>query len=118
MEDGRSVVSKKDLMNIIGRKFAAGSSLFLFVSASLLVAQNQAQVKPGGQQRQQPAQTADKGSPETGKVPDHARAYYHYMLARRFKELAGVQNRSDFAERAISEYKQAIEADPDSLFLR
>ena len=50
-------------------------------------------------------------------VPDHARAYYHYMLARRYKELAGIQNRGDLVDRAISEYKQAIEADPDSLFL-
>jgi len=40
------------------------------------------------------------------------------MLARRYKELAGVYNRSDYVERAVSEYKQAIEADPESLFLR
>jgi tetratricopeptide (TPR) repeat protein len=49
---------------------------------------------------------------------DHARAYYHYMLARRYKELAGIENRSDFVDKAVSEYKEAIEADPDSLFLR
>jgi tetratricopeptide (TPR) repeat protein len=40
------------------------------------------------------------------------------MLARRYQELAGIYNRSDFVDRAISEYKQAIEADPSSLFLR
>lgn len=109
-------------MSIISRRIAAGISLFLFASTSLLVAQNQApsrtQEKAGGAATQGPAQSLEKGSPAAAKVPDHARAYYHYMLARRFKELAGVQNRSDFADRAISEYKQAIEADPDSLFLR
>jgi tetratricopeptide (TPR) repeat protein len=40
------------------------------------------------------------------------------MLARRYKELAGVYNRSDYIDRSISEYKQAIAADPDSHFLR
>jgi tetratricopeptide (TPR) repeat protein len=61
------------------------------------------------------SQAADQSSATT---PDHAQAYYHFMLARRYKELAGVYNRSDYVDRAISEYKQAIEADPDSLFLR
>jgi tetratricopeptide (TPR) repeat protein len=58
---------------------------------------------------------ASAGSPI---APDHAKSYYHFMLARRYKELAGVYNRSDYIDRAVSEYKQAIAADPDSLFLR
>jgi len=49
---------------------------------------------------------------------DHAEAYYHFMLARRYKELAGVYNRADYVDRAIAEYKLAIAADPESLFLR
>lgn len=61
-------------------------------------------------------------SPSAGQASssdaDHGRAYYHYMLARRYKELAGIYNRNDYVEKAISEYKQAMEADPDSLFLR
>jgi tetratricopeptide (TPR) repeat protein len=40
------------------------------------------------------------------------------MLARRYKELAGVYNRSDYIDKAVSEYKLAITADPESLFLR
>jgi tetratricopeptide (TPR) repeat protein len=58
--------------------------------------------------------TPDLSSP----APDHARAYYHYTVARRYRELAGIYNRGDFVERAIAEYKKAMEADPDSLFLR
>lgn len=50
--------------------------------------------------------------------PDHTTAYYHYMLARRYKELAAIRNRPDFVDKAISEYKLAMEADPGSLFLR
>ncbi len=52
------------------------------------------------------------------RLSDHAQAYYHFMLARRYKELAGVYNRADYIDRAISEYKLAIAADPESLFLR
>jgi tetratricopeptide (TPR) repeat protein len=62
---------------------------------------------------------AAKASGEAGPaVADHAQAYYHFMLARRYKELAGVYNRTDYIDRAVSEYKQAITADPESLFLR
>ena len=49
---------------------------------------------------------------------DHASSYYHYMLARRFQELAGMSNRRDYLDRAIAEFKKAIEADKESLFLR
>ena len=69
---------------------------------------------------QNPAPPVSAKAPETqsAQTPDHARAYYHFMLARRFRELAGIWNRGDLADRAVSEYKQALEADPDSLFLR
>ena len=68
----------------------------------------------------------DSGPSAAGKTPaesgpavaDHAQAYYHFVLARRYKELAGVYNRTDYIDRAISEYKQAISSDPESLFLR
>jgi tetratricopeptide (TPR) repeat protein len=94
-------------MQKIGRGIGAGISLFLFSAMALAVAQN---TNPTGDS-QAPAQV------QAGPA-DHSRAYYHFMLARRYRELAGVYNRSDYVDRAISEYKQAIEADPDSLFLR
>jgi tetratricopeptide (TPR) repeat protein len=91
----------------IGKKAGAGISLFLFGAMSALLAQTAAPAAgPAGSQ-----QAAAAG-------PDHARAYYHFMLARRYRELAGAFNRGDYIDRAISEYKQAMEADPDSLFLR
>jgi tetratricopeptide (TPR) repeat protein len=94
-------------MRTFGKKIGASFTLLLFAAAGLLGAQ-------------QPAPMAPSGSPPpvTSATPDHATAYYHYMLARRYRELAGVYNRGDFVERAIAEYKKAMEADPDSLFLR
>ena len=55
-------------------------------------------------------------STTTPTAPDHATAYHHFMLARRYKELAGFYNRPEYIDRAVSEYKLAIAADPASLF--
>ena len=85
---------------------AAGIGLFLFASVYLAGAQTPAQTKP------------DTSAKQAAAGPDHAAAYYHYMLAQRYKDLAGIYNRSDYVDRAIAEYQKAIEADPGSLFLR
>jgi tetratricopeptide (TPR) repeat protein len=91
----------------LGKRFGIGIGVFLVGAMALFAAQDSG---PSG---------AAKPSGELAPaVVDHAQAYYHFMLARRYKELAGVYNRTDYIDRAISEYKQAIAADPQSLFLR
>jgi len=67
-----------------------------------------------GQQAAAPQAAAPPSASET----DHSSAYYHYMLARRYKELAQIYSRQEFVDKAISEYKLAMESDPTSLFLR
>jgi tetratricopeptide (TPR) repeat protein len=96
-------------MNKRARLIGAGLSLFV------------CGVVMNGLWAQTPAPAAPANSAPTsaaGTVPDHARAYYHFMLARRYRELAGAFNRGDYVDRSISEYKQAMEADPGSLYLR
>jgi len=95
-----------------GGKIGAGISLFLFGAVTLLAAQNTPPQTPASPT---PAQEAASAA---SSAPDHARAYYHFTLARRFREMAGAFNRGEYIDRAISEYKQAMEADPGSLFLR
>ena len=90
----------------------AGASLFLF--GVVVAGSAQAPVQNGAANPATPTQKTT----QTATTPDHAAAYYHYMLAQRYKELAGMYNRGDYVDRAVSEYQQAIEADPDSLFLR
>jgi tetratricopeptide (TPR) repeat protein len=70
-------------------------------------------------QQPEPAESvkAAEQAPASVGAADHSKAYYHFMLARRYKELAGMYNRGDYIDRAIGEYKQAMAADPDSLFL-
>src|SRR5437016_3128336 len=55
-------------------------------------------------------------TPQSGvnpEAPDHARAYYHYMLARRFKELAGLYWRIGRATEAIQEAEGVLKANPN-----
>ncbi|HTZ88861.1 MAG TPA: tetratricopeptide repeat protein [Alloacidobacterium sp.] len=60
-----------------------------------------------------PAATDDK----TTQAPDRASAYYHYMLAHSYEEMATTYGRPDYATRAIEEYKLALNADPESSYL-
>lgn len=52
--------------------------------------------------------------------PDSSRgdAYYHFSLAHLYQQLAMQYVRQEYIDRAIDEYKLAIEADPDSDYLR
>jgi len=60
--------------------------------------------------------TAD-AKPGEKKTPDRAAAYYHYSLAHIYEELVSSYARSEFADKAIEEYKLAIASDPDSAYL-
>ncbi|HZU44242.1 MAG TPA: tetratricopeptide repeat protein [Terriglobales bacterium] len=76
-----------------------------------------------------PSQEAQPAAPENAqpapvpaanpahKVPDHAAAYYHYSMAHIYEELVAVYGRSDLANKAIEEYRLAIENDPSSEYL-
>jgi len=48
---------------------------------------------------------------------DLAGAYYHYTLAHYYEEMVTAYGRSDMANKAIDEYRLAIEADPAAEFL-
>jgi len=99
-------------MGKIGRGWWAGIGLFWFAGGGWAATQNPASAGAT------PADQSDQASASSASPSDHGSAYYHFMLARRYQELAGIHNRSDYVDQAISEYKKAMEADPDSLFLR
>jgi tetratricopeptide (TPR) repeat protein len=56
-------------------------------------------------------------TPPAVRKSDRAAAYYHYMLAHMYEEQVAVYGRSDLANKAIEEYRAAIEADPTSEYL-
>ena len=62
-------------------------------------------------------QQAGKNSQEAPKV-DKAAAYYHYSLGHLYAELAAsYNNRGDYFNKAIENYRAALKADPSATFL-
>jgi tetratricopeptide (TPR) repeat protein len=68
-----------------------------------------------GAQTQKPAAPAlpNAGQSDT----DMGSAYYHYMLSHEYEEMAQTYGNSDYATRAIEEYKMALNDDPSSKYL-
>src|ERR1700757_3795712 len=48
---------------------------------------------------------------------DRAAAYYHFSLAHMYEEQVATYGRSELANKAIEEYRAAIDADPTSEYL-
>ncbi|HZQ69526.1 MAG TPA: tetratricopeptide repeat protein [Terriglobales bacterium] len=86
-------------------------SLFRFTSLLLLAGTALAQQQPAT-----PKTEAKPSSPAAHKT-DRAAAYYHYSLAHMYEEQVAVYGRSDLANKAIEEYRLAIDADPTSEYL-
>ncbi len=82
-------------------------SCVLLVAAAAALSQQ----TPGAKPESKPAT-----QPPARKV-DKAAAYYHYALAHMYEEQVAVYGRSDLANKAIAEYRLAIEADPTSGYL-
>ena len=61
--------------------------------------------------------TGNSTSAEPKKTPDRAQAYYHYSLAHMYEELVSIYQSSEFANKAIEEYRLAIQNDPGSEYL-
>src|SRR5580693_665288 len=62
------------------------------------------------------AQSTDKTN-DKAKTPDRAAAYYHFTLAHMYEEQVATYGRSELANKAIEEYRAAIDADPTSAYL-
>src|SRR6185437_9502350 len=73
-------------------------------------------VAPPAKKGQQPQDSASK--PATDSTPaaqrDRAQAYYHYALAHMYEEMVSVYGHSEYASKAIDEYKLALQNDPGS----
>lgn len=78
-----------------------------------VVAQDKA---PADTQAQSPRSGIPPQASEA-KKPDHAASYYHYGLAHMYEEMMAMYGRSEYAAKAIEEYRKAIDADPSSEYL-
>ena len=73
-------------------------------------------VAPPAKKGDQPQTSASK--PATDSTPpaqrDRAQSYYHYALAHMYEEMVSVYGHSEYASKAIEEYKLALQNDPGS----
>src|SRR6266478_902297 len=81
------------------------------LTGSFLLAQNQS-----ARAADSPA-AASAQSVAKAKAPDRAAAYYHFALAHMYEEQVATYGRSELANKAIEEYRAAIDADPTSAYL-
>ena len=81
------------------------------LTGSFLLAQNQS-ARAADSPAAGGAEAATKG-----KTPDRAAAYYHFALAHMYEEQVATYGRSELANKAIEEYRAAIDADPASAYL-
>ncbi|MFY9746561.1 MAG: tetratricopeptide repeat protein, partial [Acidobacteriaceae bacterium] len=84
--------------------------------------QNPGPATPAGSKPAAPAATTPEQKhvapvPAAGSTPDTTSAYFHYMVAHEYEEMATTLGRSEYATRAIEEYKMALNADPSSKYL-
>ncbi len=70
---------------------------------------------PAASQDEATASTPAESTPP--KQPDKAEAYYHFTVAHMYEEMASMYGRTDYATKAIEEYRQAIDNDPTSDYL-
>ena len=68
-------------------------------------------------QAKSPSPIDSKPAQSSSRKVDRATSYYHYTLAHMYEEQVTVYGRSELANKAIEEYRLAIEADPSSEFL-
>jgi tetratricopeptide (TPR) repeat protein len=81
-----------------------------FLAAAAAAQTTPSAEKPADSKPAAPAQSSPR------KV-DRAAAYFHYTLAHMYEEQITIYGRSELANKAMDEYRLAIEADPSSEFL-
>src|SRR5580658_1827915 len=86
-----------------------------FLLAQGLLAQDQSPRAADSASAAASSQPAAKAA--TTKTPDRAAAYYHFALAHMYEEQVATYGRSELANKAIEEYRAAIDADPTSAYL-
>jgi len=100
------------------------SGLLLLATANVLAQQSSPKTpaapskkEAAPAQKSPAAKNATPEQPKADKKPDQAAAYYHFSLAHMYEEMMAMYGRSEYATKAIEEYRLAIENDPSSEYL-
>jgi tetratricopeptide (TPR) repeat protein len=91
--------------------FVVALSFFAAAVAAQTAAPSPVDSKPADPKSQ------SKPAADSPRKMDRAAAYYHFTLAHMYEEQVTMYGRSELANKAMEEYRLAIEADPSSEFL-
>ena len=91
--------------------------VFLFVSTALFAQQGAEHKKSATPAQPAPTKPGEQARQGSTAKPNRADAYYHFSLGHMYEEMMAMYGRSDYASKAIEEYRLAIQADPSSDFL-
>lgn len=112
------MMNLKDIKHSPWLLTAAASAILLPAQAG--VAQSSAAKSPtsdtASAAESKPVAAAPAASDSTTE-PDRSKSYYHLALANTYEEDAVTYGSQDFANKAVEEYKMALNADPDSPML-
>src|SRR5260221_12593086 len=110
----RGVISVRYMTLKTIRTYCFGT---LLLGSAGLVAQQPGKEKTPAPAPKSAAKDATPSQPTAAKKPDQAAAYYHFSLAHMYEEMMAMYGRSEYATKAIEEYRLAIDNDPSSDFL-
>ncbi|MFB3917859.1 MAG: tetratricopeptide repeat protein [Terriglobales bacterium] len=93
-------------------------AVWVFCVAGVAQQSPEVRTAPGDAAASQvPAATTPPAETIGTKAPNKAAAYYHFMQAHMYEELVALYGRAEYANKAIQEYRLAIENDPSSEYL-
>jgi tetratricopeptide (TPR) repeat protein len=104
-------------MKIVSRLILLPSIPAIFALAVSAQTQNPASSAPPPSATKAPDPKRTPSPSNDSANPDTASAYFHFMMAHEYEEMATTFGRSEYATRAIEEYKMALNADPASKYL-
>jgi tetratricopeptide (TPR) repeat protein len=92
-------------------------AILVFSAFAAVAAAQTSPSAPAGSKPGDSAAASSKPAAVSPRKVDRAAAYYHYTVAHMYEEQVTVYGRSELANKAMEEYRLAIEADPSSEFL-
>jgi len=103
-------------MTFIKTRFLMAGMLLL-LAVSVQAQSGATQKAPASSKKDSAAKDTTSTQNKTDKQPDQAEAYYHFSLGHMYEEMMAMYGRAEYANKAIDEYRLALENDPSSEYL-
>src|ERR1019366_7221147 len=84
---------------------------------TMIAKEKQDTTPPAAPAKPNAAEATALPEPAAKKPANRGDAYFHYTMAHMYEEMVATYGRAEYANKAIDEYRAAIQADPSSDFL-